>query len=223
MSHYMTALAMKQKGLKPATKIVLYWLADHFNGETGACFPSLSKLQDECEMNKTTIVRHLALLEAIGLIERVKRLRDNGSQTSTQYGLKMVAVPVAEYNSPCGKTQQAPVAKCPPLNLVSINLGSELEKAQKYACQIPDDWVPSEKNITDAQDKNFTDGEIKNEADKFRDYHLARGSKFKDWNAAWRTWLGNARKFGAARNTRAGSPHDSLFAAFQRNAMRHAE
>ena len=35
MSHYMTALAMKQKGLKPATKIVLYWIADHHNGETG--------------------------------------------------------------------------------------------------------------------------------------------------------------------------------------------
>jgi hypothetical protein len=46
MSHYMTALAMKQRGLKPAAKIVLYWLADHHNGETGRCFPSLAKSKE---------------------------------------------------------------------------------------------------------------------------------------------------------------------------------
>ena len=55
MSHYMTALAMQQKGLKPATKIVLYWIADHHNSETGACFPSLSTLADECEMSKRAV------------------------------------------------------------------------------------------------------------------------------------------------------------------------
>ena len=35
----MTALAMKQQGLRPATKVVLYWIADH-NSETGDCFPA---------------------------------------------------------------------------------------------------------------------------------------------------------------------------------------
>ena len=221
MSHYMTALAMKQKGLKPATKIVLYWIADHHNGETGECFPSLARLHKCCEMSVRSIQDQIAVLCEAGLITMVQRKRDNGSQTSNAFilgfsGVQDLPPPLAESATP-------PMQNLHPLNLVSINLGSKLEKAQKYACQIPDDWVPSEKNITDAQDKNFTDGEIKNEADKFRDYHLARGSKFKDWNAAWRTWLGNARKFGASRNTRAGSPHDSLFAAFQRNAMRHAE
>ena len=43
MSHYMTALAMKQKGLKPAAKVVLYWIADHHNGETGQCNPSIKR------------------------------------------------------------------------------------------------------------------------------------------------------------------------------------
>ena len=36
----MTALAMKQQGLRPATKVVLYWIADHHNSETGDCFPA---------------------------------------------------------------------------------------------------------------------------------------------------------------------------------------
>ena len=30
---------------------------------------------------------------------------------------------------------------------------------------------------------------------RFKDYHLARGTRFVDWRAAWRTWSRNAAKF----------------------------
>lgn len=30
----------------------------------------------------------------------------------------------------------------------------------------------------------------------FCDYHRSKGSTFKDWPAAWRTWVRNANKFG---------------------------
>ena len=118
----MTALAMKQKGLKPAAKIVLYWLADHHNSETGACFPSLSRLAEECEMNVATVKRHLLSLEQDRLIQRNQRTRENGSQTSTQYIL-LIDDGLAQ-NAP------APSAKCAsplaqnntPHNLVNNNL-----------------------------------------------------------------------------------------------------
>jgi len=71
------------------------------------------------------------------------------------------------------------------------------KKPVRRAMSLPDDWVPSEKNIQDAHAKDFTDLEIQNEADKFRDYHLAKGTTFKDWDAGWRTWLRNTRKFSA--------------------------
>lgn len=76
----------------------------------------------------------------------------------------------------------------------------------KRACSIPPDWVPSERNISDAIARNFTDQEISHEAERFRDYHLSRGTTFKDWDAGWRTWLSNARKFGASGPV-ARSPH----------------
>lgn len=125
MSHYMTALAMKQTGLKPAAKIVLYWLADHHNGETGMCFPSLKTLAQECEMDVATVKRHLLGLEASGLIERQKRHRANGSQTSTQY--------ILQFRDPLAQNAPAPSAKCAtplaqkdtPHNLGSNNLGIE--------------------------------------------------------------------------------------------------
>jgi DNA-binding transcriptional MocR family regulator len=123
MSHYMTALAMKQKGLKPAAKIVLYWLADHHNETTGACFPSLKTLAKECEMGKSTLIRHLDDLEKAGLIERHERARENGSQTSTAYKLRLSPVP--DQDTPCPKMGQPPVPNRDTHNLGRYNLGNE--------------------------------------------------------------------------------------------------
>lgn len=127
----MTALAMQQRGLKPASKIVLYWLSDHHNGETGRCFPSLSTLARECEMSKAAVARHLSELEKIGLIVRHKRHRANGSQTSSEYELSMKQ-PVSNVDSPCLKSGTPPVSKCAPHNLGSNNLGSELYSKKKF-------------------------------------------------------------------------------------------
>jgi uncharacterized protein YdaU (DUF1376 family) len=71
--------------------------------------------------------------------------------------------------------------------------------AAKRATAIPENWVPSERNIQDAIDRQFSEKEISNEADQFRDYNLSKGNRYKDWDAAWRTWLGNSRKFSANR------------------------
>lgn len=132
MSHYMTALAMKQKGLKPAAKIVLYWLADHHNGETGMCFPSLKTLAKECEMDVATVKRHLVNLEQTGLIERNRRQRENGSQTSTQYSLHL-AEPLAQNAPPPSAKCASPLAqKQPPLNLGNNNLGNEPSKINDH-------------------------------------------------------------------------------------------
>lgn len=63
--------------------------------------------------------------------------------------------------------------------------------------ELPEDWVPSDRNIRDAQARNFTASEIEHEADKFRNHNLARGNRYRDWDRAWLTWLGNARDFKA--------------------------
>jgi hypothetical protein len=38
---------------------------------------------------------------------------------------------------------------------------------------------------------------IEDEVEKFQDYHRAKGSKFVDWDAAFRNWCRNAEKFRA--------------------------
>lgn len=40
--------------------------------------------------------------------------------------------------------------------------------------------------------------DLEKETEKFRDYWLANGGAKKDWEAAWRTWIGNARDWNVA-------------------------
>ncbi len=125
MSHYMTALAMKQVGLKPATKIVLYWLADHHNGETGKCFPSLARLCKVTEMGKTALVGHLDTLEKLGLIERLRKYDNNGAFKSTDYVLTLKDdTLVRNTDNPCSDFTP-PLVRNANTNLVSNNLGSK--------------------------------------------------------------------------------------------------
>ncbi|MCC5972144.1 MAG: helix-turn-helix domain-containing protein [Pararhodobacter sp.] len=85
MSHEATNWAIKQRGLKPTTKIVLWHLCDRFNPDYG-CFPSQERLARDCEISRATLNRHLDDLEARGLIRRI-RMTDSrtGQQRPTRY------------------------------------------------------------------------------------------------------------------------------------------
>ena len=73
MSHDATNWAIKQRGLKPTTKIVLWHLCDRFNPDYG-CFPSQDRLAHDCEISRSTLNDHLGQLEAVGLLRRVPRI-----------------------------------------------------------------------------------------------------------------------------------------------------
>tara|TARA_R110002153_G_scaffold238911_1_gene393332 strand:+ start:8359 stop:9057 length:699 start_codon:yes stop_codon:yes gene_type:complete len=85
MSHLMTARAMQTKGLRATTKIVLYWLADHYNGETGRCFPSIKRLSKLSEMSQRSVRSQIDVLVSMQLVEIKKSYRPDGQQTSNNY------------------------------------------------------------------------------------------------------------------------------------------
>ena len=85
MSHEATNWAIKQRGLKPTTKIVLWHLCDRFNPDYG-CFPSQARLAHDCEISRATLNRHLDGLEARGLIRRIRVIDPRtGQQRPTRY------------------------------------------------------------------------------------------------------------------------------------------
>lgn len=76
----------------------------------------------------------------------------------------------------------------------ATDLNSDLksEKA-KRARQIPIDFQPTDQHRQLAQDLGLN---LDREFAKFSDHHRARGTVFKDWDAALRTWLRKSLDFG---------------------------
>jgi len=226
LSHAATNWAIRQKGLKPATKIVLWHLCDRHNPDTG-CFPKQETLAADCEMSRSTLNLHLAKLEELGLIRRDAG-REHGSMKHrpTRYWLAFEdgetvsekrTKTVSENRTFTPKTVSEKHAKpCPNFdenrvlnsdtNSVSEPVSEPVSVAapksrRRPEVPLPPDWVPSDKNISDAKDRNFSAQEIADESDRFRNHHLARDTRFRDWDAAWRTWLGNARRFAPRGGT----------------------
>lgn len=84
MSFEATSWALKQCHLKPATKTVLFCLAERHNPKMG-CFPSHARLAADACMSERSVRNHLARLEALGLIRRIRGTGGKHKREATRY------------------------------------------------------------------------------------------------------------------------------------------
>ena len=88
MSHVATTWAIKAvmgRGLLPAQKLLLWHLADRHNPDYG-CFPHVSRLAQDLERSRASVMVDLRTLEAVGLIRREPRkCPKTGRQMTTRY------------------------------------------------------------------------------------------------------------------------------------------
>jgi hypothetical protein len=69
----------------------------------------------------------------------------------------------------------------------------------KKGSQVPEGWEPSLETLENLKvKKGFPPAIIASELEKFRDFHQAKGSVFKDFEAAFRTWMTKSREFATA-------------------------
>lgn len=76
-------------------------------------------------------------------------------------------------------------------------------KPSKRSMQLPTDFYPNETGVAYAEQRKVSTAV---EMESFRNWHAAKGSTMKDWQAAWRTWCDKAVEFaraGQAPNARA--------------------
>ncbi len=67
---------------------------------------------------------------------------------------------------------------------------------------MPDGWQPRDHERGKAAELGLN---CDREAERFRDHHAAKGSVMADWDAAFRTWLGNAQRFQGGNGAAAPS------------------
>jgi uncharacterized protein YdaU (DUF1376 family) len=58
--------------------------------------------------------------------------------------------------------------------------------------RLPEGFHPNDTGIEKARQAGIN---LAAELEAFRDYHTSKGTTMLDWQAAWRTWVGNAVKF----------------------------
>ncbi len=105
-----------------------------------------------------------------------------------------------------------------PLTTTDVVVGVASAANTKRATQRPADFHPTPGHIALAEQLGV---DLRAEWQQFCDHHDAKGSTYKDWNAALRTWIRNAQKFGTRTNRPARQQADADM--FERMAARAAE
>ena len=115
-----------QQSVPSGAKLVLLALADHAD-QNGFCWPGADGLSKKCGLSKSSIWRHIAELEASGLLARMQRNAQAGRQNNS-YQLQMESPQVSN----CDTTSVSEDSRIPATSqfetLPSPNLG--LPKSQ---------------------------------------------------------------------------------------------
>lgn len=73
--------------------------------------------------------------------------------------------------------------------------------ARTRATQLPDAWEPTDQHRAMGTERSV---DVSEEAEAFRDYHLSKGSTFKDWDRAFNNWLRRAKPKPGLRAIKGG-------------------
>lgn len=190
--------------------LVLLAMAD-IAGDDGILWPSVATIAAKARMSERNARRVIRILEDDGWLQtNVNRGRNRTStyriNTDKITGQDNRTKWPGGQNEPENRTKDAGK---PDIAVSPEPSGTIIEPSEEPPCvppspksrrrpevPIPANWTPSDRNLSDAVARQFSAKEIQDEADRFRDHHIARDTRFRDWDAAWRTWLGNARRFG---------------------------
>lgn len=213
--------------LTSSRRMVLVSLAN-YAGEDGHAWPSQKLVSEESGCGIRSLKDHLKWLEQNGFIRRdTKNLgQGKGSRTSYHVDLKRLArisadagaqiagannaraksvslgggiphltnrqepsIPIEDKSSIGDKAQNSTESK--------IRSGRVRGSARKTS--LPDNWAPTITAYATASKLGMTREEINHEADQFRNSAIANGRTYADWDAAFRTWIGNNVKWRAER------------------------
>lgn len=207
------AQAIFDKRLSPRDITVLAAIGTHTD-KSGWCFPSQGTLGKMLGISRPMVNRVIKHLQNSGYLQVVQKFNGK-SQTVNLMRVLMDRIAPSEFQrevtDPVTSELTPPVTseltdgvtsgvtpavtsevtQTPHLN-VPINV---IERANaRRATQLPPDFSLNDTRTAFARQKGVQD--IPGEFEAFRAHHEAHGKAMKNWDAAWRTWCMNYRKFG---------------------------
>lgn len=87
-------------------------------------------------------------------------------------------------------------------------------KVARNLTPVPDDFTVTAEMLAWAAERGVQPPAIKSQTERFLDHHRAKGTLFKDWTAAWRTWMRNFIEW----NPKTAAAEDDDIPEFVRNA-----
>lgn len=208
MSNHIISMAYKRDLRTAMRKSVMVLLADKASDDGSGVYASKQTMADELCCSKQTVIDTIKGFLEEGLISELGR-RGNLRGYTVEYGinldaleaLPLVACHAARQSR--GLTGQAagPVKGRRPTGQPAgpkPSLNHPIKQTQ-VARALPDDWHPVTFGTgTKSLDvvNGWPPGELEAQLEHFTAHHRAKGSRFKDWQDAWSTWVLNSRRFG---------------------------
>ena len=163
-------------------------LARYADNNTHKAFPSRETLATRLRCSKASVDRAVMELVDAHAIEKKHRAYNSVLYTVLVDAPEGVITPEDMVSSPVSTDVITPD---------DVTRTTELEPENyidKKGKSVPPDWQPTPELTADCTQK-WPTLIIANEVEAFIDFHIAKGSAFKDLNRAFRTWCRNAAKF----------------------------
>ena len=142
------------------------------------------QMEADLGWSEATVRKHLKTLEAAGYV------RSSQTRVGSRNGKLMISLLLGQTVNFEGSTFEGSESK-------GLNKTKELNKTTKplaKATPMAPNSSLTESMITWAVEKS-PNCDPYLEFEKFKNWHLAKGSTMKNWDAAWRTWILNSLKY----------------------------
>lgn len=216
-------------------------LADHASDDGTRIYPGVTALADKTRQSERTVQYQLRRMQESGWLILVGQ-GHGGRSMHAEYRICPEWIKGAEIapiqkgasddekgandsTKGCNLTQERvqPIAPAnnrhrtinkPSMNRLPAAAVATTKTKTSRACVLPENFEPNETCLAIADELGLSVGA---EKAAFADHHTANGSTFKDWQAAFRTWLRNAAKFARRDQRGLSSRTASGETAYQRS------
>jgi hypothetical protein len=188
-------------------KVILLGIANHLGPDaTEGAWPSQKRLADYANLSERGVQKCVDKLVKSGEL----RVEVAGGHSRNQYKPNRYWITI-ECPEDCDKSMSHRRGELQDQGRTPVPSGAnagtvrgvpefvqtviEPKEKSKYATSIPDNFTPSAQIQETFEAKYGSVLSYEETLEAFTDHHLAKGSRFKDWDAAFRTWCRNALTF----------------------------